>query len=85
MACFSLTSIQRIFLAECISEHMSGVDTDERMEEAIAPLLEELQASDKPIEITVMVEDTEEDVDRRISAHGYNTGYPKTSDGRSWG
>lgn len=52
MACFSLTSTQRIFLAQAIANGMSA----EAMEdEAIGALLEELEATDKPIEITVMV------------------------------
>ncbi len=94
MAIFSLDAAQRIFLASCITVGLEGADTDEGMEDAMAAILEELEASDRPIELTIMPQyvdlgeeevRTEADVDAAIAAHGYKLGYPTTSDGRSWG
>lgn len=55
MACFTLDGNAREFLAQCIDKGMEHYDTDETMDDLLAPIIEELQASDKTIEITIMV------------------------------
>lgn len=54
MACFTLTPSQRSWLSACINVGFEGVDTmSDEDSDAIAAIIEELEASDAPIEITV--------------------------------
>lgn len=69
MACFSLTGAQRALLASCIqigwegameNTEETGGDNQLVDMDAIEALMDELQASNNPIEITVMVDENAE-------------------------